>query len=184
LNPKSLVSTTNKLQQFVSEVERLECFTLRQRDVAVIVERGGSALLALSWSARAGLFHAWKATHEATYPSHRESCDIVDGDREHLARLILNSRGRSRSFGKGGKASRPLGLCDAATGQGKARPRGRFSAAQINRRLDQHPSLNSTTGRRKGVAAFQTWPLSVVGIVPLGLAERIVTRLLERRRSH
>jgi hypothetical protein len=46
LNPKSLVSTTNKLQQFVAEVERLECFTLRQRDVAVIVESGGAALLA------------------------------------------------------------------------------------------------------------------------------------------
>jgi hypothetical protein len=70
-----------------------------------------------------------------------------------------------------------------ATGQGKARPRGRFSAAQTNRRLDQHPSLNSTTGRRKGVATFQTWPLSVVGIVPPERAERIVTRLLERRRS-
>jgi hypothetical protein len=30
LNPKSLVSTTNKLQQFVAEVERLECLTLRR----------------------------------------------------------------------------------------------------------------------------------------------------------
>jgi hypothetical protein len=48
LNPKSLVSTTNKLQQFVAEVERLECFILRQRNVAVIVESGGAALLALS----------------------------------------------------------------------------------------------------------------------------------------
>src|SRR5580704_13094583 len=42
LNPKSLVSTTNKLQQFVAEVEKLECFILRQRNVAVIVERGDS----------------------------------------------------------------------------------------------------------------------------------------------
>jgi hypothetical protein len=47
LNPKSLVSTTNKLQQFVAEFERLECFTLRQCDVPVIVAIGGAALLAL-----------------------------------------------------------------------------------------------------------------------------------------
>jgi hypothetical protein len=45
LNPKSLVSTTNKLQQFVAEVERLECFILRQRNVAVIVEIGGAEFL-------------------------------------------------------------------------------------------------------------------------------------------
>jgi hypothetical protein len=48
LNPKSQVSTTNKLQQFVAEFERLECFTLRQCDVPVIVERERAALLALS----------------------------------------------------------------------------------------------------------------------------------------
>jgi hypothetical protein len=136
LNPKSLVSTTNKLQQFVSEVERLECFTLRQRDVAVIVERGGSALLALSWQAPGGLFHARKASHEPTYPSYRESCDIVDGDRDHLARLILNSRGRSRSFDRtGGSAA---GLCDAGhRAKGKPGRAGGFpprkpTAAWIN----------------------------------------------------
>jgi hypothetical protein len=48
LNPKSLVSTTNKLQQFVAEFEILDCSTLRQCDVLVIVERGGAALLAQS----------------------------------------------------------------------------------------------------------------------------------------
>ena len=45
LNPKSLVSTTNKLQQFVAEVERMECLTLRPCDVPVIVEIGAAAFL-------------------------------------------------------------------------------------------------------------------------------------------
>jgi hypothetical protein len=33
------------LQQFVAEFERLECFTLRQCDVPVIVERERAAFL-------------------------------------------------------------------------------------------------------------------------------------------
>jgi hypothetical protein len=53
LNPKSLVSTTNKLQQIVAEVDRLECFTLRQCDVPVIVERESAALRVELVSARA-----------------------------------------------------------------------------------------------------------------------------------
>jgi hypothetical protein len=53
LNPKSPVSTTNKLQQIVAEVERLERFTLRQSDVPGIVKRESAALRVEPVSARA-----------------------------------------------------------------------------------------------------------------------------------
>lgn len=42
LNPKSLVSTTNKLQQFVAEVERLELANFETVRVPVIDESGGA----------------------------------------------------------------------------------------------------------------------------------------------
>jgi hypothetical protein len=66
LNPKSLVSTTNKLQQFVAEVERLECFTLIHCDLPIVIEIGGAALLALSWQARVAYSTRGNQRHQQT----------------------------------------------------------------------------------------------------------------------
>jgi len=139
LNPKSLVSTTNKLQQFVAEFERLECFTLRQHNVPVVIENRGVALLALSRSARSAEPTRGKQRQEQTYPIHRESCELVDADRDHLPPAASFPRGRPR-FDEGAQAARPLGLARFGSAARTAKPMFVGRAAKGGEAVDGFPS--------------------------------------------